>query len=43
MDFCKDVVRTHMEYLFPIEDEKNILISVLQGRCPYFWEPFLIS
>ena len=27
MDFCKGVVRTHMEYLFPIEDEKNIFSS----------------
>ena len=35
--FCKDVVRTHMDYLFSSGSEKKcILISALQGRCPYF-------
>ena len=27
MDFCKDVVRTHMAYLFPTGNEKNIFSS----------------
>ena len=44
MDFCKDAKRTRMDYLFPIGNKKkSMLISALRGRCPYFWESFLIS
>ena len=27
MDFCKDVVRMHVDYLFPTGNEKNIFSS----------------
>ena len=27
MDICKDVVRTYMDYLFPIRNEKNVFSS----------------
>ena len=27
MDFCKDVKRTHMDYLFPIGNEKSVSSS----------------
>ena len=37
MDFCKDVKRTRMGYLFPIGNKKkSMFISALRGRCPYF-------
>ena len=27
IEFCKKVVRTHMDYLFPIGNEKNVFLS----------------
>ena len=35
IDFCKDVVLSHMDYLLPIGNEKNVFLSQ-QGRCPHF-------
>ena len=40
MDFCKDAARTHMDYLFSIEKEKNFSHHSIASTLPIFLRVF---